>query len=158
LPQPRYVVDTTVLAAWLLKPDGLTGKIIRSLELELYAPYKSVDELWEHKVEWSSRNPDIDITRFVDQLGVYVSIKNVDQGSQWMTEALSIMREIDPDDAEFVGLALMLDVPIWSYDPHYRRQRRVKVVDSRDIVLGSPSYPPLWEALKKEWYALSKRI
>ncbi|MDA4122818.1 MAG: hypothetical protein OK456_06530 [Thaumarchaeota archaeon] len=33
--QTKYVVDTTVIVSWLLSPDKLTAKIVRSLELEL---------------------------------------------------------------------------------------------------------------------------
>jgi hypothetical protein len=36
--QTRYVVDTTIIVSWLLDPDKLTGRIVRSLELELFTP------------------------------------------------------------------------------------------------------------------------
>jgi predicted nucleic acid-binding protein len=34
--QTRYVVDTTILVSSLLNPNKLTGKIVRSLELQLF--------------------------------------------------------------------------------------------------------------------------
>ena len=45
--QTRYVVDTTVIVSWLQDPDKLTGRIVQSLELELFTPYLAVGELWK---------------------------------------------------------------------------------------------------------------
>lgn len=157
MPQPRYVVDTTVLVAWLLKPNGLTGKIVRSLEFELYTPSKSVDELFKHKEEWSGKNPDVDFGRFVEQLEQFVRITEVDQHSSLTVEAKNIMGRIDPDDAEFVALAMQLDAPVWSYDPHFRVQHRVDVVDGKDMLLRSMEVPSLRESLKDELSNQTKR-
>ena len=155
--ETKYVVDTNVMVAWLLKPDGLSGKIIRSLELELYTPYKTIDELWRNKSEWDRKNSRVDLARFVDQLEYYIHVQRVDSNSPHMFEARNLMRSVDPDDSEFVALAIMLEVPIWSYDPHLRRQRRVKVVDSDYILRNSYEVPTLWEALKKENSATARK-
>jgi hypothetical protein len=45
----------------------------------------------------------------------------------------------------------MLELPIWSYDPHFRRQDAVKVVTSDYILRNAHEVPTLWEALKKEY-------
>ncbi|MGI0092197.1 MAG: hypothetical protein ACREBS_10855 [Nitrososphaerales archaeon] len=41
----KYVVDTNVLVHWLLKPDGLSEKIINSFTLELFTPSYAIEEL-----------------------------------------------------------------------------------------------------------------
>lgn len=147
--ETRYVIDTNVIVAWLLKPDGLSGKIIRSLELELYTPYMAIDELWKHKSEWDKKNSRVDPARFIDQLAYYIHVQSIDSNSPHMLEARNLMRGIDPEDSEFVALAIMLELPIWSYDPHLRRQNRVKVVASDYILRNSHEIPTLWEALKR---------
>ncbi|MDG6929226.1 MAG: hypothetical protein JRN29_04165 [Nitrososphaerota archaeon] len=53
--QTKYVVDTTIIVSWLLDPDNLTAKIVRSLELKLFTPYKSVSELRKHQKDWTRR-------------------------------------------------------------------------------------------------------
>ena len=153
----RYVIDTTVIVAWLLKPNGLSGRIVRSLELELYTPYKAVDELWSHKSEWSRKNPNIDLHKFVDQLQYYLRIQYLKRDSPYLIEAEKMMKQIDPDDAEFVALALELDAPIWSYDPHFRQQNKARVIGSDYIVRNSPDIPALWEVVKKEYFELTQR-
>jgi predicted nucleic acid-binding protein len=151
--ETKYVVDTNVIVAWLLKPDGLSGKIIRSLELELHTPYKTVDELWKNKSEWDRKNSRVDLGRFIDQLGYYIRVQPTDFNSPHVLEARNLMHDVDPDDSEFVALAIMLDMPIWSYDPDLRRQSRVKVVTSDYILRNSHEVPGLWEVLKKEYSA-----
>jgi predicted nucleic acid-binding protein len=49
------------------------------------------------------------------------------------------MGKIDPDDAEFVALAIEVDAPIWSHDKHFLKQKRVKVVTSQDTLSSRSS-------------------
>jgi predicted nucleic acid-binding protein len=149
--QTRYVLHTTIIVSWLLDPEKLTGKIVRSLELELFAPYLAVSELWEHRADWSRRRPSFDLLQFTDAIGYYVRIAPPDMYSQEMSEATAVMGRIDPDDSEFIALALKQGAPIWSHDGHFKQQTRVGVVTSRDLLALSPELPTLWEALKDEW-------
>ncbi len=149
--ETRYVVDTNVIVAWLLKPDGLSGKIIRSLEFELYTPYKAVEELWKHKAEWDKRSARVDPAKFIDQLGYYIHVETIDSDSAPMVEAKNLMSGINLADSEFVALAILRGLRIWSYDPHLRKQSRVKVVTSDYILRNSHEVPGLWEALKEEY-------
>jgi predicted nucleic acid-binding protein len=146
-----------VIVAWLLKPNALSGKIIRSLELELHTPYKAIDELWAHKSLWTRKNPAIELDKFVDQLQYYVNIHHVSEFPK-MREAEQIMAPIDPDDTEFLALALMLDTPIWSYDAHFGKQNKIRTLSTAYILRNSPDIPTLWEELKEEYFKIiSKR-
>ena len=125
---------------------------MRSLELNLFSPYKAIEELWKHRKEWTSKNPEADFEKFVDSIGYYIQIHMVEQDSDEMNEARAVMDEIDPDDSEFVALALKLRSPIWTHDRHFLEQSRVEVVSSREILKRSSELPTLWEALKEEWF------
>ena len=150
--QTRYVVDTTILVSWLLDPNKLTGRIVKSLELELHTPYQSVSELWKHRDDWSKKRPGLDLPAFTDSIGHYVSVEMVERGSKEMNEAHSVMGKIDSDDAEFVALAIKIDAPIWSHDKHFLEQTRVKVVTSQEILKQSFEMPSLWQALHQEFH------
>lgn len=141
------MVDTTILVSWLLDPNKLTGRIVRSLELDLHTPYQSVSELWEHRDDWSKKRPGLDLAAFTDSIGHYVSVEMIERGSNEMTEAYSVMGKIDPDDVEFVALAIRTDAPIWSHDKHFLEQKRVKVATSQDILKHLAELPTLWQAL-----------
>ncbi len=151
------MVDTTLIVSWLLSPDKLTAKIVRSLELELFTPYKTISELWEHRLDWLRRRPTFDLQRFSDGIGHYITQVPVEQDTAEMKEAKSLMEKIDPDDSEFLALALKLNVPIWSHDKHFLEQKRVPVVTSRDILRQSQELPTLWEALKEDWFGENGR-
>ncbi len=147
--QLRYVVDTNVLVAWLLHPSGLAAKIIRSMELQLYSPYKAISELWEHRNEWVGKKPKVNLREFTEALGYYVTIVPVDRMSREMDVARSVMDPTDPDDSEFFALALLENADIWSYDKDFQRQSRIKVVTSEEISKRSHEWPSLWLALRE---------
>jgi predicted nucleic acid-binding protein len=88
---------------------------------------------------------------FADSIGHYVGVETVEKGSREMNEARSAMGRIDPDDVEFVALAIKIDAPIWSHDKHFLEQKRVAVVTSQDILKQSVALPSLWQALHDEF-------
>ncbi len=151
-------MDTTIIVSWLLNPDRLTGKIVRSHELELFTPYKAVSELWKHQKDWILRRPTFDLRRFSDGIGYYVEIVIMEQSSEEMREARTILDRIDPDDSEFLALALKLNAAIWSHDKHFLEQKRVEIFTSRDILQRSAELPSLWEALKDEWFKEGRNL
>ncbi|MEM3804385.1 MAG: PIN domain-containing protein, partial [Conexivisphaerales archaeon] len=115
--------------------------------LDLYTPYKAVDEIWKHKDEWLRRRPAISLQNFIDSLGYYVRVVMVDQDSNEYMLALQIMKSIDPNDAEFLALALSMKMPIWTEDPDFKSQNLVSVKTTKDIVNLSSRIPDLWQAL-----------
>jgi predicted nucleic acid-binding protein len=60
------------------------------------------------------------------------------------------MNSIDPNDAEFLALALKLKVPIWSEDKHYKCQQLVSVFTSKYITHFSYQSPELWAAINQQ--------
>jgi len=148
--ETTYVVDTTILVSWLLTPSRLTGKIVRSLELQLFTPYKAIDELLRHRNEWSARRPTTDFVEFIDALRYYVNVIHVDPVWSECKKAIEVMDPIDPNDSEFLSLALRLRIPVWSHDAHFRQQSLAKVVSSREILEKSHEIPTLWMALQEQ--------
>lgn len=150
-PSKTYVVDTSVLVSFMLNPNGLCSKIIKSLALTLYTPHQAIDEIWRHKFEWFRKRPFLSLTDFVKNLGYYVIVVNVNRYSNEYLVAFQAMKNIDPNDAEFVSLALELKAPVWSEDEDFTRQNLVQVVTSRRILDMSPMIPELFEVLKDEY-------
>jgi predicted nucleic acid-binding protein len=147
--ETAYVVDTTIIVSWLLNPRKLTGKIVRSLELDLYTPYKAIDELWRHQSEWRTRRRGFQISQFIDALQYYVNVVPVDGHWEESRRAADLMEPIDPNDSEFLALAMRMRTPLWSQDKHFEAQKVVKVVTSAEILRMSHELPTLWMALKE---------
>lgn len=148
--QTRYVVDTNIMTAWLLNPEGASAKIIRSRELELFTPIKAIDELWEHRAEWSKKRVDARLSEFTSAIGFHIRVLRVNQNSKEMKTALQIMEKIDPDDSEFLAAALRVDAEIWSRDKHFTKQSKVGVVTTEELVKRAVDHPGLWLALHGE--------
>ena len=145
-----YVVDTTELLSFFLNRNGLAGKIIRSFVLDLFTPYKAIDEIWKNRGEWFQRRPNLSLDDFTDTLNWYIKVVHVDRDSNEFTLAYKQMKSIDPNDAEFLALALKLKVPIWSEGKHYKCQQLVSVFTSKDINRLSYQSPELWAAINRQ--------
>lgn len=141
------------MTAWLLNPTCTSARIIRSRELELFTPYKAIDELWEHRAEWSKKRPNVRLAEFTGAVGYYIRIVHVNQDSKEMQTAARVMNKIDPDDAEFLATALIEQAEIWSRDKDFAKQDLVQVVATEDLVRRSSSHPGLWLAINsdKHW-------
>jgi predicted nucleic acid-binding protein len=152
----RYVLDTNVIIQMLLSPDGLASKIIRSMELDLSTPYEAVDELWEHRDDWSKKT-DVSLEEFTSALGYYVKLVYPPYDREALFVASSAMEQIDADDAPFVALALVEGAAVWTYDRHFEKQKVVPVVTSADILEHSHEHPTLYMALEEEYWKHFRR-
>ena len=145
--QTEYIVDTNIMTAWLLNPTCTSAKIIRSGALRLSTPYKAIDELWEHRAEWTRKRPAVKLSEFVGAINYYVQVVYVDQGSREMRLATRVMAEIDPDDSEILAAALIKDAAIWTRDTDFQKQKLVNAVTTSDLVRMANELPELWLAL-----------
>jgi len=87
---------------------------------------------------------------FTDTLNWYIKVVHVDRDSNEFTLAYKQMKSIDPNDAEFLALALKLKVPIWSEGKHYKCQQLVLVFTSKDITHFSHQSQELWAATNRQ--------
>jgi predicted nucleic acid-binding protein len=134
----------------MLNRNGLAGRIIGSLVLNLFTPYLAIDEIWKHREEWFRRKPALSLDDFIDTLTYYVKIVHIERDSKEFSQAYEQMKDIDPNDTEFLALALKLKVPIWSEDDHFKSQSLVKAFTSGDISRLSRQLPELWFAIKQQ--------
>jgi len=51
-----------------------------------------------------------------------------------LNEAYDIMRTIHVNDTPFIAAAMHLNSSIWSNDAHFKKQRKVKVYSTRDLL------------------------
>ncbi|MHB2037307.1 MAG: PIN domain-containing protein [Nitrososphaerales archaeon] len=143
----KYVVDTNVLVHWLLKPDGLSAKIINSFTLELFTPSYAIEELTDHSKIWIQKNPRVNLNQFVDSLSAFMDIIYPPFDPKADDLANLLLKEVDPDDVPFLAVALMQGAGIWSYNKHFDKLpvARVKSEDIRDR--SRYELPELWSIL-----------
>ncbi len=86
---------------------------------------------WEELSEKSGLS-EKDLEMEFAAVRMQVKTFSMDGLSGWMKEAAAISP--DPDDAEYFALALKLGCPIWSEEKKLKRQSRVKVFNTPELL------------------------
>jgi|SRR3989338_1213390 len=105
-----------------------------SSELELYSPSFSLKEIKEHKSDVLKRF-SLSETQYLlieKLLGNVIRFADEKEYSGFLKEAKSVSP--DADDTEYFALALKLNCPIWSEDKALKKQSKVKVYSTSELL------------------------
>jgi len=131
----RLVVDANILFSFF-KKDSFTRRFILSHpEIELFTPLYVFEELEEHREEVKSkaRIGDIVYELSKKELLEYVTVVPLDEFKDSWAEAEQISP--DPDDVEYLAVALSLGCAIWSNDRDLKEeQSRANVFSTSDLI------------------------
>ena len=101
---------------------------------ELYAPTFALSELNEHKATVIKKFK-LSETQFlfcINLMKNIVEFVDIKKYAKYLAVAKTITP--DPDDIDFFALALKLDCPIWSNDKLLKKQARIKVFSTADLI------------------------
>ena len=132
--ESRFIVDATELFTGLIG-KGVTKELLFSQNLELFAPEFLFEELNKHKsrIALLSKLPLNDIDKLIARLQSRIKIVDKSKFESFLHEATSLIP--DPDDTEYLALSLsMKNCPIWSEDPHFKKQSLVGVFSTKELV------------------------
>ena len=132
----KIVIDTNVFISALIKKDGLTRNIIiKSNNIFLFPEYE-FQEIYKYKddIIRKSGYSEIEFTEAMTSLLNHVRIVSYEEIGDDYNEACKIMDKIDSGDAIFVATAIALDAFIWSNDKDFKRQDKVKVLSTEDMI------------------------
>src|SRR3989344_5802280 len=131
----RLVLDNNIFFS-LMNPDSIASYLFFSLKAEFFAPefiksefneYKEVclfkSGLSEHEFELRQKEVGEDIKFF--ELSKY---------EDFLEKATALLS--DPDDVDFLALALFINAAIWSNDPHFKEQSLVRIFTTKELVEG----------------------
>lgn len=131
----RLVVDTNRIIAALIK-DSVSRRLISHIDAELLTISFFEEEIQKHKkilLEKSGLN-EIGFDMLFEKLKDNLVILDDNRVRTKIMEASKIMDKIDPDDTPFVAAALATKADIWSDDAHFKKQRRIKVYKTKDLI------------------------
>jgi predicted nucleic acid-binding protein len=121
-----FVIDTNIIFSSLLK-DSTARKIILSDAFNLFAPEFLFTEIkkYEKTILKKSglRKENFDLLLLL--LQSHIAVIPFNEFSGYLTEAEAEMEGIDKKDAPFIALALKLDIPIWSNDLDFKKQKKI---------------------------------
>ena len=135
----KLIVDANVLFSFF-KKDSFTRRFILSHpEIELFTPLYVFEELEEHKeeIKTKARIGDIVFELSKKELLEYVTVVPLDEFKDFWGEVKQISP--DPDDVEYLAVALSLGCAIWSNDRDLKEtQSVVKVFSTSDLISFLP--------------------
>ena len=130
----KLVVDKNVLFSFF-KKESKTRRLIVNFEiLELVTPSFCIDELNEHKelIREKSRLSDSEFEEVLDDLLIFAKAFSLSEYKDFLSDAKTLSP--DPDDIDLFALALKLDCPIWAQEKAFKKQPRVKVFSTSDLI------------------------
>ena len=132
----RFIVDTNRIIAGLLR-DSTTRQILLHPLFEFHAPDFLLLEIERHK-ELILRKSSLSESAFqiiFDLLIGNIEVVPMSDIKNHLIEAEGVIGQIDPDDVAFIALALAIrNDGIWSEDNDFRRQDRIKIWSTGDIL------------------------
>ena len=132
----KFVLDTSVFLKALIKKSVVRGIILDSNH-EFLIPTYLAEETREHleEVEEKSGLSSSEIESVMDALLARIRVVPADKVLSAWKESEGIMERVDKSDIPFVAAALSTECEgIWSDDRHLKRQDRVKVWTTKDVV------------------------
>jgi predicted nucleic acid-binding protein len=128
----KIVVDTNIMFTFFWERSFTRGLLLNQ-NLELVAPVFALEEINEHSAEIIEKT-GISEELFVElktKLGILVEFIPLEEYSKFLNQASSIP---DKDDVDFVALALKTGAPVWSNDPHFKKQSLVETFTTGELI------------------------
>ncbi len=132
----KFVLDTNVILKALIKNSSVRAIIVGSKH-EFSIPREAIEEIRRHAplVKEKSGLSEMEINSVLDTLLTSVQLIQTEEDAAERKEAEDIMLSIDKDDAPFLAAAMGIVCDgIWSDDKHLKRQTRVRVWTTKEIL------------------------
>lgn len=130
----QIVIDANIIFSALIK-NGVTKRLISEPSLSLFTPKLLIEEFIKHLWELKQKtNSDEDMLK--ERLDGYL-IRNIklipsEDLNNFIPEAQSICPDIG--DVAYFALALKLNCPIWSNDKALKKQTRVNIISTEELI------------------------
>lgn len=129
----ELVVDTNCLISALIK-SGKSRELFCNDNLIFYSPEYIILETLAHKKEIIDKAgiTEKEFNKLIFILIANIKVISMDEFSYLKDEALMIAEH--PEDAPFLALALFKKVPLWSDDKGLKKQGKVKVYSTSELL------------------------
>ena len=130
----EFVVDTNVLFTFFWKYSFTKG-ILVDQDFEFFAPEYALEELNKYTDEILKKT-GISLDNFKElrtELAIFIEFIPLDEYKHFMPEALSLI-PMYRNDMDFLALSLKFRLPIWSNDPHLKKQSKIKVYNTSELL------------------------
>lgn len=129
----KLVIDSNVLFTFFWKFSA-GGNIIALQKLKLYSPEFALQEIRGHLSEILAKTgcSEKEFNNLLEELAKLIEFIPLEKYSSFLPDAAKSLS--DKDDVDFIALALRLNCPVWSNDPHLKQQSEVLVFTTAELI------------------------
>ena len=130
----KLIVDFNIVFS-IMKPDSTASAIFSRPEIELVAPEEMADEFekWGKECMKKSGLPKGLFKERLEFVSSNILLVKFDAYKKYFVEALELVS--DEYDAPYIALGLATSLPIWSNDKGLAKQDKVKVWNTKELIL-----------------------
>ena len=130
----EMVIDANILISALISAAGKTYDLIFNERIKLFSPEFLLEEFEKHKNEILKKSglSDSDFKLFLSLISSEIGFVSKSEFEKFISEASEITP--DPDDTEYVALAMKLKCSIWSNDKRLKGQNKVRVYNTSELL------------------------
>jgi len=127
------VADTNILISFFNEKSTARNLAISS-SLELCSPKTALQEINKHKqdVLEAFSLSEGQFSFILKLLSATVQFVEIDEYRRFLSRAVRVCP--DKDDIDFFALAIKLDCPLWSSEKRLKRQSKVKVLSTEEVL------------------------
>ncbi|MFH1803173.1 MAG: PIN domain-containing protein [archaeon] len=139
----KLVIDSNVLFTFFWKNSALTNILEIKPDIELFSPEYALTEITNNKLELLQKTKlsASEFDKKKNELAEIVSFIPLKEYSSSIKEIKSLTHSFPEHkkdeilkDADFLALALQLNVPLWSNDKLLRKQPQIPVLSTADMI------------------------
>ena len=131
----QLVIDANILIAAFLKSAN-TRKLLFSESIELFAPEYFGIEVEKHLLrdELFRRRSGLTKQQTEELLSILLGRIQIIPKEEYRLFIKKAKEEVPHDDAPYLALSLSLNIPIWSNDTAFRKQKLVKAYTTSELL------------------------
>ena len=134
----ELVVDTNILYTYFWE-KSLARRFLMKMDLELFSPEFALEEINSNESDILKKTglskKEFDDAR--SNLAIAVEFIPLEEYKQFLKPALKFSP--DPNDIDFLALAMKLKLPLWSNDSLLKKQIKVRIFSTLDL-LNKPEF------------------
>ncbi len=129
----KIVLDNNVLFQ-IMNPFSTASYLFFSINVEFFTPEFIKKEFNKHKEECLVKSSLSEQEFEVRQDEIEKSIRFIPsfEYEEFLEESFQLIS--DSEDIDFLAIALSINAPIWSNDPHLKEQSLIKIYSTKNIV------------------------
>ena len=130
----QLVADTNILFTFFWE-NSFTKGILLDQDYRFFSPEHALNEINNHinEIKVKTNISDEKFKELRKDLAICVEFIPIEEYKDFLEESFNLL-PAHADDIDFIALALKLNLPIWSNDPHLKEQKRIKVYTTKELV------------------------